>query len=87
MDIRSWTGIHLALAIVGYWALAAVMWWFYTTRPAQQARARAEATTEILPGPRPGEQVMVLSGTINLTRVLTALIGPPILLVVAWWAL
>jgi hypothetical protein len=86
MDLRSWTWMHLALMIAGYWLLVVAAWWFYTTRPAQQARARDRATTQILPGSRPGEQGITLSGTINLAGALAMLMGPPILLVVAWLA-
>ena len=87
MSFHSWTWIHLALAIAGYWIVVIAAWRFYATRPAHQARAREEAITQRIPGSRPGEETVVLSGTVNLTGVLAVLLGPPVLLVVAWLAL
>lgn len=85
--IHSWTWSRLALAIIGYWVLVLAAWWFYTTRPSQQARARAAAATQTLPGSRPDEQILVLSSTINITGLLAALVVPPLLLVLLRWVL
>lgn len=87
MDLRSWTWGQVALTIIGYWSLAIAVWWIHTTRPSQQARARAAARTETFPGSPPGEVIMVVSATTNPARLVTALVGPPLLFVLARWAL
>jgi hypothetical protein len=87
MDLRSWTWGQVALTIIGYWGLVIAGWWFYTTRPSRQARARAAATIETFPGSERSEKIVVLSGTTNLTGLLVALAGPPLLFVFVRWAL
>ena len=85
MAPHSWTWTQIALATVAYWIVVVAGWWFYTTRPSRQARARAAAKTQSLAGSKPGEDIVVFSHTINLTTPLLILVGPPLLLIVFRW--
>ena len=84
MEPRSWTWIHLVVATAIYWVLLAVGWWLYSTRPSQQAKARASAKTRVVPGSNPGEELHVYSGEINLGPAFLVALAPPLLLWIAW---
>jgi hypothetical protein len=81
----SWNWKQIALATAAYWIVVVAGWWFYTTRPSQQARARASAKSESLAGSKPGEEIVVISHTVNITTPLSILVGPPQHLVVLRW--
>lgn len=84
MGFRSWTWAHLALTTVVYWAALAVGSWLYWGRPSRQAKARAAAPPQVVPGEYPGEELHVYSGQINLGLVLFVVLAPPVLLWVVW---
>ena len=79
LDIRSWTWVHLAVATAVYWLVVGGSWWYYTTRPSRQARARTAADLQVLP--QADAEVRVYSKQINLVPILAVLVGPPALLV------
>jgi hypothetical protein len=82
MDIRTWTWLQILLVAAGYWLVFALAWWFRTTRPSGQARARASAPTEFSPGSQPGEFVVTHTVVVNVPAVGAVIFGPPLLLIV-----
>jgi hypothetical protein len=87
MDMRSWNGTQLLVAVALYWAVLAVGWALYVRRPglaARQAAARAAAHVTVDPGRHPGERQVTYTGTVDFTRPLLLTVVPPALLVLAW---
>ena len=84
MDFRTWTWPFLAAVVVAYWVLVVGGWWWRTTRPATQARARTRHFAGAVRDPKRGEITVTYQASLDLTRIIAFLIGPPLLLVVGW---
>jgi hypothetical protein len=87
MNMRSWSGAQLVLAVLLYWAVLAVGIALYARRPgraARQAAARVAAPATVEPGMRPGEHRVTFAGEVHYTRPLVLALVPPALLVLAW---
>ena len=86
MTLEAWAWYQLLLVIAVYWALLLGRWWFYTTRPSTQARARARGLRHVETDPETGEVLLGFEATANLLPIAAVLLGPPVLLIVFWLA-
>jgi hypothetical protein len=82
----TWSWIHMMVATVAYWALLVGGWYFYTTRPSVQARARERDFGHESFDAETGRLEITYESSIDLGRVALAVLGPPALLVVLWFA-
>jgi hypothetical protein len=80
----SW--IHLVAVTVLYWVILAGGWYFYTTRPAVQARARKRDFKSESLDPETGQIVVAYESSINPMRAGLAVLGPPALFTILWLA-
>ena len=84
MDFPTWTWAALAAAVATYWVLLAGGWWWLTTRPTTQARARARHFAGAVRDPERGAVMVTYQASLDLARIIAVVLGPPLLLVVAW---
>ena len=75
------------IVVLVYSVLVVGGWIFYTTRPSTQRRAREQALVAERRDPVTGGMILTFSSTINLRPIGAVLFGPPLALLIVWFAL
>ena len=86
MDIRTWTGTRLLLAIVAYWVVLGLGWFAYVRRPGlaeRQEAARAAPPVSVTPDGH-GGWYETYEFTVDLTPAIVLIVVPPALATIVW---
>jgi hypothetical protein len=85
VQVFTW-GRFVTLALV-YWVVVVGGWALYRTRPTTPRRVRQRDVISELRDPVTGHGIVTVSQTVNLLPIAAVLFGPPVALLIAWWAL
>ena len=87
MAVPTFTWGRFVTLIAVYWVLVVGGWALRRTRPTPPRRVREQDVTAVFKDPVTGNVILEVSQTVNLGPVAAVLFGPPVALLIAWWAL